>query len=142
MAAKGETFDNDLLKLIFNGTAIANIADDASSSPLTDLYVSLHTATPSSGDQTTNEATYTSYDRVAVARDASGWTVSFNSVFPTSTITFPTATGGSEVATHMGVGTDSTGTGKLLYFGQIEPTIVINAGVTPQLTTASTITEI
>ena len=41
---KSSTFDNDLLKLIFNATAIANIADNAGSSPLTNLYLSLHTA--------------------------------------------------------------------------------------------------
>ena len=40
MAAKGSTFSNDLLKLIFNATAIANIADNAASGPLTNLYVS------------------------------------------------------------------------------------------------------
>ncbi len=44
--SKGNTFENDLLKLIFNATAIANIADNAGSSPLTNLYVSLHTADP------------------------------------------------------------------------------------------------
>ena len=54
MAAKGSTFDNDLLKLIFNGTTIANIADNAVSSPLTNLYVSLHTATPAAGGSQTN----------------------------------------------------------------------------------------
>jgi hypothetical protein len=52
---KGATFDNDLLKLIFNATGIANIADNAASSPLTNLYVSLHTADPtSSGNQTSS----------------------------------------------------------------------------------------
>jgi hypothetical protein len=29
--SKGDTFENDLLKLIFNATAIANIADNAAS---------------------------------------------------------------------------------------------------------------
>lgn len=45
-AGKGDTFENDVLKLIFNGTAIANLADNAASSPLTNLEVSLHTADP------------------------------------------------------------------------------------------------
>ena len=67
--SKGNTFENDILKLIFNATAIANIADNAASSPLTNLYASLHTADPGeAGDQTTNETSYTSYARVAVAR--------------------------------------------------------------------------
>ena len=70
--SKGNTFENDLLGLIFNGTAIANLADDAATSPLTELYVSLHTADPGeAGDQTTNECAYTSYARVAVARTSS-----------------------------------------------------------------------
>lgn len=64
--SKGNTFENDWLLLIFNATAIANIADNAASAPLTNLYVSLHTADPGeAGDQTTNEAAYTSYARVA-----------------------------------------------------------------------------
>jgi hypothetical protein len=142
MAAKGSTFDNDILKLIFNGTAIANIADNAASSPFTNLYVSLHTSSPLvGGSQTTNEAAYTSYARVAVTRNSSGWTVSGSSVTLTSTISFPTATGGSETETFFSVGTASTGTGKVLYFGAISPTIAVTNGVTPQLTTSTAITE-
>lgn len=41
---KSITFDNDFLKLIFNATAIANIADNAATAPLTNIYLSLHTA--------------------------------------------------------------------------------------------------
>ena len=62
--AKGAGFDNSLLKLIFNATGIANIADNTATSPLTNLYVSLHTADPTSaGNQTSSEANYTSYAR-------------------------------------------------------------------------------
>lgn len=140
--SKGNTFENDWLKLIFNATAIANIADNAGSSPLTDLQVSLHTSDPGeAGDQTTNECAYTSYARVAVARSGSGWTVTNNSVSPAANIDFPAATGGSETATHFAVGTASSGTGKLLYSGTVTPNIAISSGVTPRLTTASTITE-
>lgn len=140
--SKGNTFENDLLLLIFNGTTIANLADDASVSPLTDLFVSLHTADPGeAGDQTTNECAYTSYARVTVARTGAGWVVTANSVSPAANITFPAATGGSETATHWAVGTDTSGTGKLLYSGTIAPNIVISNGVTPILTTASAITE-
>ena len=103
--SKGNTFENDLLLLIFNGTAIANIADNAASSPLTNLYVSLHTGDPGeAGNQTTNECAYTSYARVAVARSGSGWTVSGNAVSNAAAITFPAATGGTETATHFAVG--------------------------------------
>lgn len=140
--SKSNIFENDLLRLIFNGTAIANIADDAGTSPLTDLYVSLHTADPGeTGDQTSNEIAYTSYARVAVARSGVGWTVTDNSVSPAANITFPTGTGGSGTATHVGIGTASSGAGKLLYKGALTPNIVCGNGITPQITTASTITE-
>lgn len=140
--SKGNTFENDWMKLIFNATAIANIADNAGTSPLTNVYVSLHTADPGeTGTQTTSECAYTSYARVAVARTSGGWTVTNNSVSPVADISFPAATGGSETATHMVAGTASSGTGKLLYSGAISPTIVISSGVTPKLTTATTITE-
>jgi hypothetical protein len=69
----GDQFETGLLDLIFTGTGIAGIADNAASSPLTSLYLSLHTADPGeAGDQTTSEAAYTSYARVAVARSCSG----------------------------------------------------------------------
>jgi len=140
--SKGDTFENDWLKLIFNATAIANIADNAATSPLTNLYVALHTADPGeTGTQSTNECAYTSYARVAVARTSGGWTVTANSVSPAANIDFPTATGGTETATHWSVGVASSGATKILYKGTISPNISISSGVTPRLTTASAVTE-
>ena len=141
-ASKGDTFENDLLKLIFQATAIANIADNASSSPLTSLYFSLHTADPGeSGSQTTNEITYTSYARVAVTRSGVGFTVTNNSVSPAANVSFPAGTGGSGTATYFAVGTASSAAGKLLYSGTVTPNIVTGNGITPVLTTATAITE-
>lgn len=140
--SKGDTFENDLLKLVFNATAIANIADNAATSPLTNLQISLHTADPGdAGSQTTSEATYTSYARVAVLRSTSGFTVTANSVSPLANIDFPAATGGTNTITHFGVGTASSGAGKLLYKGTVTPNISVTTGVTPRLTTATAITE-
>ena len=131
--SKGNTFENDLLLLIFNATGIANIADNAASSPRTNLYVSLHTGDPGeAGDQTTNECAYTSYARVAVARSGSGWTVSGNAVSNAAAITFPQATGGSETATHFAVGTASSSTGKILYSGALSASLAISSGITPE----------
>lgn len=131
--SKGNTFENDLLKLIFNATAIANIADNAAASPLTNLYVSLHTGDPGeAGDQTTNECAYTSYARVAVARTSGGWTVSGNAVSNAAAITFPAATGGSETATHFAVGTAASSTGKVLYKGALTAGLAISSGITPE----------
>lgn len=140
--SKGNIFENDLLKLIFNATAIANIADNAASSPLANLQVGLNTADPGeAGDQTTSEAAYTSYGRVAVARTTGGWTVTNNSVSPVSAINFPAATGGTETETHFNVGTAGSGAGKILYSGTVTPNINVANGVTPQLTTGTAITE-
>jgi hypothetical protein len=143
--SKTNAFENSLLLLIFNNTDIANIGDAGglqNSATAGSLYVSLHTSDPGeAGDQTTNEITYTDYARVAVARSGAGWTVTGNSVSPDSTVSFPIGSGGSGTATHLGVGTASSGAGSWLYKGAISPTIVCGAGVTPQLTTATVITE-
>lgn len=140
--SKSNVFENDLLKLIFQAAPIANLADNAASGPLANLYVSLHTADPGeAGDQTTSEVAYTSYARVAVARTAGGWTVTANSVSPVADVGFPAGTGGSGTGTYWGVGTASSGAGKLLYSGPVTPNIVCGNGITPKLTTASTVTE-
>ena len=140
--SKSNAFENDLLELIFNAVAIPNLADNAATSPLTNLYVSLHTADPGeAGDQTTSECAYTSYARVAVARTSGGWTITGNSVSPAANIDFQAATGGTETATHVAIGAASTGTGKILYSGAITPNISISTGVTPRIGTGATITE-
>lgn len=131
--SKGNTFENDLLLLVFNATAIANLADNAASSPLTNLYVSLHTADPGeAGNQTSNECAYTSYARVAVARSGSGWTVSGNTVSNAALIQFPQCTGGSESVTHVGIGTAASSTGKLLYKGALSASLAVSSGIQPQ----------
>jgi len=140
---KNNTASNAILKLIFNASGWANIADNTATSPLTNLYVSLHTADPTaSGSQSSNECTYTSYARVDVARTTGGWTASTaQSTSPVAAITFPAGTGGSGTATFFGVGSASSGAGALFYSGAVSPSIVTGNGITPQLTTASTISE-
>ena len=143
--SKGNTFENELLSHILNNADIALIGDATGlrgSTTAGSLYVALHTADPGeAGTQTTSECAYTSYARVAIARSGAAWTVTANSASPASAINMPAATGGTETATHFSVGTAASGTGKILYKGAISPTISISTGVTPQLTTATAITE-
>jgi hypothetical protein len=214
---KGATYANSLLKLIFQATTIANLADNTATSPNTSLYVSLHTADPlAAGNQSTSEAVYSTYTRATVARTSGGFTVTTNSVSPAATISFPAcatiattaasgtgsaatiswttalpsapavnstvtiagmtpsgyngtftvtsstttsvtfanATTGAQTvagtilitppsaASYFAIGTAATGTGVLLYAGPITPTVTINSGVTPQLTTATAISEV
>lgn len=140
---KGNTTSNNLLKLIFNATNWSLIADNTATTPLTNLFVALHTADPTaSGSQTSSEIAYTSYARVSVARTTSGWTASSaQSTSPVAAITFPAGTGGSGTASFWSIGTLTSGAGVILYSGAISPTIVCGSGVTPSLTTASTVTE-
>lgn len=129
--AKGNTWINDLLKLLFNATAVANIADNAASSPLTNLYLGLHTADPGAGgNQTTSEAAYVGYARVAAARSGSGFTVSGQSVTLASAVTFAQApTNATDVLMFWAVGTASSSTGKVLYSGPIGSNLGVGTAV-------------
>jgi hypothetical protein len=140
--SKSNAFETDLLGLIFNGTAIANLAINATASPLTNLFISLHTADPGeAGTQSTSETAYTGYSRVSVARTAGGWTITGNSVSPVTPIDFPECTAGTSTITHFAVGVASTGASKILYKGTVTPNINVAVNVIPRLKTTSTITE-
>lgn len=116
--SKTNAHETALLQLIFNATTYNNLAENDTTSPATNLYVSLHTASPGeAGDQTTSEATYTGYGRVAVARTSGGWTVSGNNVSNTAAVTFGQCTAGSEDLMFFGIGSDSSGVGNLYYYG-------------------------
>jgi hypothetical protein len=139
--SKADDFETEILALIFNATAIADLAQNDGSSPATTLTVALHTADPGDdGDQTTNETAYTGYARVEVDRDSGGWTVSGGSVSPAANIDFPECSGspGGDI-THFSVGTGVSD--KILYSGTVSPNIDVEVGTVPRLTTATAITE-
>ena len=141
--SKGNTFENDTLKLIFNAIAIANIADNAAAAPLTNLFIALHTADPGeAGDQTTSETAYTGYARQSVARTTGGFTVTGNSVSPVANIDFPESTAAPGAAiTHFSIGVASSGASKILYRGTVTPNIAMAVGVIPRLKTTTAVTE-
>ena len=129
------SFETSLLNHIFNNAAIANIGDASglpASATAGNLYVSLHTADPGeAGTQSTSEATYTGYARVAVARSAGGWTVSGANSVNAGVINFPAATAGSNTLTHFGIGTSASGAGTLLLSGSLTASLSVSAGITP-----------
>lgn len=133
----GPVAANKTLLLILTAAAWANMADNAAASPNTAVEYSLHTASPSGGNQTTSEAAFTSYARKALNRNATDHTVSTNTVAVAALMSWPAATGGSETETHFGVGKSHTGTGELWLWGTLTPNIAVASGVTPQLTTAA-----
>lgn len=123
---------NALLELLFNGQAIPGIADNAASSPLTELWISLHTADPTAGGtQASSEASYFGYARQQLARTAGGWVVTGNVVSPNTQIDFPDPTSGSpaQTLTHMGIGVAASGSTMMLVSGPIAPAIPVSFGL-------------
>lgn len=145
--SKGNTFENELLQHIFQNAAIADIGDATGllgSALAGSLYLSLHTADPGeAGGQSTSETAYTGYARKAVARSASGFTVSGNGVNLVANADFGECTASPGAAiTHFGIGTASSGAGKLLYSGTLTPNITMAVGVIPRIKTdANLVTE-
>jgi len=134
--SKSNTFENDLLQLIFNNVDIADIGDASglqNSATAGSLYVALHTADPGeAGTAATSESAYGSYARQAVARSAGGWTVSTNTASNTSLIQFPECTSGSETITHVSITTAVSGSSKILYSGALTASRSVSSGIQPQ----------
>jgi hypothetical protein len=128
-------FETSLLQHILQNADIANIGDATGvrgSTTAGSLYVSLHTSDPGeAGDQTTNEANYTGYARVAVARSGAGWAVSADTGDNVGAVTFGLCTAGSNTVTHFGVGTASSGAGVLLVSGALSASLAVSNGITP-----------
>ena len=144
-------FSYGLLQLLFQGVSsnTTNIAVNSTLGTNASLWLSLHTAAPSSNTQSTSEAAYTGYTRVSIVRGSSAGAFTAtqatsagatSSISPNATISFPAATAGSETETYFGIGLSSAGAGTLMLSGSISPTLSVANGVTPQLTTGTSIT--
>ena len=133
---KDVTWETGLMLLLFNNTTFATVGDAAGllkSAADGSLWVSLHTADPAGGNQTTNEAAYTGYARRGVVRTAAGWICAAGAVENAAEIAFPVGTGGGEHITHFAIGTVNLagGAGKLLYTGEVTPHLDTGIGVIP-----------
>jgi hypothetical protein len=132
------SFETDLLELIFNNTAIANIGDASGLQPAGtagSLYVSLHTGDPGeAGNQGTSETVYTNYARVAVARTGGAWSVSGNTVSNVALVQFPQCGATGATITYVGVGVSGTAgdTGQLLFSGQLSASLTVANLIQPQ----------
>ncbi|MGL5733755.1 MAG: phage tail fiber protein [Beijerinckiaceae bacterium] len=120
MADATNTFENLIALHLFNNASIPNMGD-ATGMPAAatagSFYISAHTADPGeAGNQTTSEAAYTGYARIAVARAPAGWTVTGGIAANTAALTFPapTAAPGGPI-THLGIGMSASGAGTLMF---------------------------
>ena len=144
--SKGNTFENDLLQLIFNNVDIADIGDAGglqNSATAGSLYVALHTSDPGeAGTAATNETAYTNYARQAVARSGAGWTVSTNTATNASQITFPQCGVTGATITHVSITTASSGSSKILYSGALNSSLAVAENITPLFAASGlTVTE-
>ena len=127
------TFLNNLLLLYFENTDHALVGDATGvrgSTTAGSLFISIHTGDPVAGNQTTSEATYTSYARVAVGRAGANWTTAAAATENTAAITFPAATGGSDTITHFAIGTATSGAGSVIATGTCS--LSVSSGITPE----------
>jgi len=135
---------NNILALIFNATTWNLIAENDSTSPATDLYLSLHTADPGvGGSQLTNETTYSNYARLAVVRTTSGWDIpSAGATANAALAQFPQCGVTGATITHVAIGTASSGAGTVLYAGALNSSLAVANLIQPQFAAgALTVTE-
>jgi len=125
---------NKLLALIFNATTWNLIAENDSTSPATDLYLSLHTADPGVGNsQETNETAYTNYVRIPIERTTSGWDVPSGGATANAALAqFAQCGVSGATLTHVAIGTALSGAGTVLYAGALSSSLAVANGIQPQ----------
>lgn len=134
---------NAIINLMYRAAAWANVADNAGSSPATNVYISMHTASPGTGDdQTTNETAYTNYARQSVAR-STGWdAASGGATANAATVSFPQCGASGATLTHVATGTAASGAGHVWHQGALNSPLAVAEGITPQFAAgALTVTE-
>lgn len=125
--SKGNTTETDILKVIF----LSNY--DPAWRTNANVYLALHTADPGeAGDQTSNETSYTNYLRVAITKDAAGFTVSGNSAVNAALIQFAQCGVTGATITHFSLGTLSTGAGQILVSGELNSPLPVANLIVPQ----------
>lgn len=138
---KSTYFRNAVLNLFFQGDAITDLAEDDTSSPLTELYIALHTADPGlGGTQQSSEASYGGYARQAVPRSGGGFVVAGNQVFLNSQVDFPAVSDATvQTITHFSIGVAAAGSTPILWYGTVTPNIPVSSGFTPPALKADTV---
>lgn len=137
---------NNFLAILYTATAWANIADNASASPLTSIYVTLHSAalTPSS-TQATSEATFTNAARVATARDTSGtgWAVPASGVTSNNgLIQGPVCGVTGQTQTYVSTGEAPSGATDIYHYGALNDSLAVSLNIRWQFDAAGlTVTE-
>src|SRR5574343_1133370 len=120
---------NSILALMYNATAWANVADNTSTSAITNIEVSLHTATPTAASDAQNESetAYTNYNRQPVARSTGGWSApSGGSTHNVAQIQFDQCGASGATLTSVSTGTAHTSTGHKWHYGDLNSHLAIS----------------
>ena len=120
--------ENKVLKALLQGTDIDFRAS-------ANLYLALFTADPTESGVFTNEANFTGYARVAVAK-ASGWTDGGSTFTNASLIQFPQCTAGNNTITHFALCTLESG-GEVVVSGALNASLNISSGIQAQFSAGS-----
>ncbi len=140
---KSTAICNNFLALVYNATAWANIADNAASSPTTNIFVALSTVSGAVGDtMSTNEATYTNYTRQSLPRSTSGWTApASRATSNAAQVTFPQCGASGNTITSAKTG-KATGASDVFHYGDLNAPITVSNLIQPVFAIgAITITE-
>jgi hypothetical protein len=124
--SKSNTTENDLLKMVLQGT-------DPTWRAGATIWVALHTSDPGeAGTAVTNEADYGGpYARVALTK-ASAWTDGGSSFSNAGLIQFPKCTSGTNTITHFSLVTTASGAGQILYSGALSSPLSVANNIQPQ----------
>ena len=122
------TAENKVLKALLQGTDI----DFRASS---NLYLALFTADPTETGSFANEANYTGYARVTMAK-ASAWTDGGSTFTNSGLLQFPQCTAGSNVITHFALCTLSSA-GEVVISGALNASLNISSGIQCQFSSGS-----
>jgi hypothetical protein len=140
---KGTATCNNFLALLYNATAWANIADNASSSPIANVLMRLATASGAPSDTgSTSETVYTNYAAQNVARSTAGWTApSGGATSNVAAIEFPQCgvTGATITSAKT---TKGAGASDVFHYGDLNSSIAVSNQIQPRFPIgAVTITE-
>lgn len=127
--SKANTTENDVLKMLLKGTDPAYRVN-------ANLYLALFTADPGEAGSLGDEATYTSYARVALPK-ASSWTDGGSTFTNANLIQFPQCTGGSNLITHVAIVETVSGAGQVFYKGALNSSLTVTNLIQPQFAVAA-----
>jgi hypothetical protein len=139
--AKSTDTCNSLLALVFNATTWTGMAENDTGTPLTNLWIALYTTPGPSGtwiatDSEVTTGAYSGYIRYPTLRStaASGWNAPTGGYTKNKTLAqFPECQGGTGAAiTHVAIVTTASGSGAVLYAGELSSPRSISAGIQPQ----------